>query len=360
MMFFLTFILCDELTSSSRPGLATISFDEGPSKNISEILSILKENKVIATFHFNPEKIDNKSLVERIVKEGHTVGLAVTSGIDEVSDFDAFIKEQKELFIKATGYLPKYVRLPCDGYDYDHVYAVEQNGMIVTRPNLNSEDTDLSDFIGPFEEFVLNKGERSISAVFRDRMGITVRNLQCVLDILKRKYKTVGVGEFYGICPIMAKAKGLEDKQDQKKETKVENNGSKSTNDIPKGENGVKESDKPQPKEDDAGEKKDVKEEDKLSDLLNDDTVQKADVKKDKENKLNAEEKEKKKSGEKEKKKNKEKLTDDDEEMDDEEEEGKDRSKNTKNKDSKDKTKSSATELSFYYGVPLLIILMFN
>ena len=48
--------------------------------------------------------------------------------------------------IKNAGFEPKLCRLPYYGYDEENVEQAEQLGMIVTRPNLDSEDNEIEDF----------------------------------------------------------------------------------------------------------------------------------------------------------------------------------------------------------------------
>lgn len=205
MLFFIPLIYSKELIYSPFNDLATISFDEGPSKNIPAILSILNDEQVIATFYFTPSKITDKSLIETIINDGHTIGLAIIEDLDEV-DPDDHIKEQKKLFIKATGYKPKFIRLPRIYYSPEHVNIAELNGMIVTRPNLDSEDTDLESFMEPFTEFVLGRNEPSLSVVFHDRIGKMVENLREAIGVIRERYQIRGIGEFYWICARMVKS----------------------------------------------------------------------------------------------------------------------------------------------------------
>ena len=53
-----------------------LTFDDGPSENTSKILDILKERNIKATFFvIGNEEEEAKALYQRIVNEGHTIGM---------------------------------------------------------------------------------------------------------------------------------------------------------------------------------------------------------------------------------------------------------------------------------------------
>lgn len=239
MLFLLSLSLCSELCHNSKPGLATISFDEGPSRNTCFILNKLKRNGIFATFYLDPEKITNKDVINEIIKDGQTLALAITNDISELSEeeLELFLSKQKREFIDKTGVLPKYVRLPRIGYDQKAVNAAVKNGLIPTRPTLDSEDTDLPSFIEPFTNFVnqLDSEDNSISVVFRDRMGKTLEHLDAIINTLKENgFDIVGLGDFYGVCDrnesvCNVKENKDKDKKPEKTQSKSTDNGAESS-----------------------------------------------------------------------------------------------------------------------------------
>ena len=103
---------------SSQQKKIYLTFDDGPSKNTSLILDILKEYDVKATF-FVTGKTDaySKSIYKRIVDEGHSIGLhSFSHRYDEIyASLDNFAKDLNtlsDLVYEATGYRSKFYRFP--------------------------------------------------------------------------------------------------------------------------------------------------------------------------------------------------------------------------------------------------------
>lgn len=95
-----------------------LTFDDGPSCNTDEILDILAQYDVKATF-FVVGKTDEKSVAayQRIVAEGHTLGMhSYSHKYDEiyqsVDSFAGDMEELQELLYEITGVWSRYVRFP--------------------------------------------------------------------------------------------------------------------------------------------------------------------------------------------------------------------------------------------------------
>ena len=95
-----------------------LTFDDGPSSYTDDILDILKQYDVKATF-FVVGKTDEKSLeyYQRIVDEGHTLGLHSYSHVYEeiYKDVDAYgedLRRLQELLYDTTGVWSRYTRFP--------------------------------------------------------------------------------------------------------------------------------------------------------------------------------------------------------------------------------------------------------
>ncbi|MCR4789001.1 MAG: polysaccharide deacetylase [Lachnospiraceae bacterium] len=95
-----------------------LTFDDGPGANTDDILDILKENDVKATF-FVVGRNDEHSLemYKRIVDEGHTLGLhSYSHKYNEIyASIDAFaddIRSLQELLYETTGVWPRFYRFP--------------------------------------------------------------------------------------------------------------------------------------------------------------------------------------------------------------------------------------------------------
>lgn len=95
-----------------------LTFDDGPSRNTDEILDILAQYDVKATF-FVVGKTDEKSMAayRRIVEEGHTLGMhSYSHKYEEVyQSIDSFAQdmgELQELLYEVTGVWSRYLRFP--------------------------------------------------------------------------------------------------------------------------------------------------------------------------------------------------------------------------------------------------------
>lgn len=95
-----------------------LTFDDGPSDNTDEILDILKEWDVKATF-FVVGKTDehSKQMYRRIVEEGHTIALHSYSHkysdiYSSVDNFDKDLEKLSKLIREETGVTTHFLRFP--------------------------------------------------------------------------------------------------------------------------------------------------------------------------------------------------------------------------------------------------------
>jgi peptidoglycan/xylan/chitin deacetylase (PgdA/CDA1 family) len=95
-----------------------LTFDDGPSVYTDDILDILKEYDVKATF-FVVGKTDDysKRMYQRIVEEGHTLGMHSYSHVyskiyNSVEDFEKDFTKLSKLLYDTTGYKPTIFRFP--------------------------------------------------------------------------------------------------------------------------------------------------------------------------------------------------------------------------------------------------------
>ena len=103
---------------TERQGVIYLTFDDGPSSNITpKILDILKEENIKATFFVINFSDSNADLVKRAAEEGHTIGIHGYS--HEYSKIykskEAFMENVYSLQNKikeATGITTKYTRFP--------------------------------------------------------------------------------------------------------------------------------------------------------------------------------------------------------------------------------------------------------
>lgn len=95
-----------------------LTFDDGPSTHTEEILRILKENDVKATFFVIGKTDDySKQMYNKIVEEGHTLAMHsyshdYSSIYSSVKDFKDDLNKIENLLTDVTGQKPKYYRFP--------------------------------------------------------------------------------------------------------------------------------------------------------------------------------------------------------------------------------------------------------
>lgn len=98
--------------------VAYLTFDDGPSSRTIEILDILKENNIKATFfvvYKNDEQ--SKEILKRIVKEGHAIGVHTASHkYDEIyQSVDSFLEDFNKVYeciYETTGVKTDIFRFP--------------------------------------------------------------------------------------------------------------------------------------------------------------------------------------------------------------------------------------------------------
>lgn len=95
-----------------------LTFDDGPSDNTAKILDILKEKGVKATFFVvGNEAESNKELYQRIVEEGHTLGMHSYSHkysiiYDSLDAFKDDFNQLRTYLTEITGTEPQIMRFP--------------------------------------------------------------------------------------------------------------------------------------------------------------------------------------------------------------------------------------------------------
>jgi peptidoglycan/xylan/chitin deacetylase (PgdA/CDA1 family) len=111
-------INADNLAEEGDVHRVYLTFDDGPSSNTSEILDILSEYDVKATFFVSGKEDDeSKELYQRIVNEGHTLGMHSYSNKYSViyQSQEAFEEDYQKLYdylYEVTGQECRYYRFP--------------------------------------------------------------------------------------------------------------------------------------------------------------------------------------------------------------------------------------------------------
>lgn len=131
-----------------------LTFDDGPGVQTSEILDILKEQNVKATFFVTgKEDAYSRKVYKRIVKEGHTLGMHSYSHVytelySSVKAFRNDLRRIYELLHEVTGKYPVFYRFPGGSSvtgngvkAKDLIPVLEEKGIVYLDWNVVSPDT---------------------------------------------------------------------------------------------------------------------------------------------------------------------------------------------------------------------------
>lgn len=95
-----------------------LTFDDGPSSNTAKILDILKEKNIKATFFvIGKEDDESKAMYQRIVAEGHTLGMHSFSHkysviYESLEAFSEDVAHLQSYLAEVTGVTPTIMRFP--------------------------------------------------------------------------------------------------------------------------------------------------------------------------------------------------------------------------------------------------------
>lgn len=124
-----------------------MTFDDGPTSYTPQLLDILNQKGIKATFHLTTKFLTDpavQSMVQRIASSGHLIGLRTEASWNLLTMSDdqirSSIARQANVMASFIGYFPKFIRLPYNGYDERVLRAVESTGAVVTTHNLESYD----------------------------------------------------------------------------------------------------------------------------------------------------------------------------------------------------------------------------
>lgn len=107
-------------TNISKGKVAYLTFDDGPSACTPELLNILKQNNVKATFFVSVDGEDTsykRELMKQIVIEGHTIGVHSWTHkypyiYKSVDNYNADFTKMYNIIVEATGVKPVFMRFP--------------------------------------------------------------------------------------------------------------------------------------------------------------------------------------------------------------------------------------------------------
>lgn len=137
-------------------GVICLTFDDGPSSITPEVLDVLKENNIKATFFIVDYSEKSKSTIQRIIDEGHTLAIHGMSHdyakiYSSPEAITANFKSLQEKIKKDFNYNAKYVRFPggssntissnyCEGVMTEAVKKVQEEGLEYYDWNVDVDD----------------------------------------------------------------------------------------------------------------------------------------------------------------------------------------------------------------------------
>lgn len=189
-----------------------LTFDDGPSKSTDEILDILRDNNVKATFFVvGKEDEESKRLYKRIVDEGHTIGMhsyshQYSSLYTSVDNFSSEVQQISDLIYDTTGVRSFYFRFPGGSGNSFSNGLMPQFIDYLTANNIKYYDWNAlnGDAVGSelsvdtlINNIMNDVRKNNISVVLMHDLAnkeTTVQSLQPLIDLLKE--------EGYEILPI--------------------------------------------------------------------------------------------------------------------------------------------------------------
>ncbi|WP_297598868.1 polysaccharide deacetylase family protein [uncultured Cetobacterium sp.] len=194
-------ILSTSLYSQNINKIA-FTFDDGPKPKITEeILDILKENDVKATFFVIGKNAKvNSKILKRMDDEGHLVeNHSYTHPNYTKLSTEAIKKElqsTQDVIYKATGKKPKYFRPPYGAMKKSQKKEIENSmGIKSVLWDICPEDWKKENDVNYITEYLLKNSRPNVIVLLHDNPK-TVQAIKKVIPILKeRGYDFVGVDE---------------------------------------------------------------------------------------------------------------------------------------------------------------------
>ena len=174
---------------SEEEKVCYLTFDDGPSENTIKILDILKQYDAKATFFLIGNSIceENRSIIERIIQEGHAIGLHAYNHVYEkfyatensyLEDYETLYKVLKEdygietaLFRFPGGSACKYLY----GNGKDYVKKMQEKGFACFDWNVTGEDSVGNPTIDSIQKNVFDR-------VFCYNTPIVLLHDSCIAD----------------------------------------------------------------------------------------------------------------------------------------------------------------------------------
>lgn len=208
-------------TRCTQRGMYAMTWDDGPAQYTEQLLNTLDSKKVKATFHITTKYLTDpniQSIIQRIAKSGHLIGLRTEADWDLFNMSDdqirAGVARQANVLASFVGYTPSFIRLPYNKFDDRVVKAVESTGLIVSSFNVETYDyTGNPDRIVKSIQLSLSlvgKGSGSFISIQHDGVQQSVGATGKIIDLVRSYgYKLVKLDECLGLGDMTKKKEPL-------------------------------------------------------------------------------------------------------------------------------------------------------
>ena len=164
-----------------------LTFDDGPSKVLTQILDVLKSEQVQAVFFWQSRLLYPERPWQRVLTEGHLIGTHSTKHLNLVKlSYAEQYKEIKNSMTKIntiTGQRVKYFRPPFGQYNQDTLKAANELNVTPVMWRIASMDWELKD--NP-QQIIANVTEQ-----LEDGAIILLHELRQTVEILPELIKVI-------------------------------------------------------------------------------------------------------------------------------------------------------------------------
>ncbi|MFZ3578472.1 polysaccharide deacetylase family protein [Virgibacillus sp. DJP39] len=172
---------------SSSEKSVVLTFDDGPSRILPEILDVLKKENIPAVFFWQTRLLHDKRPWKRVLEEGHLIGTHTTKHVNltklpyhkQYKDIKSSIEKIQEI----TGTEVKYFRPPFGQFNNDTIKAAKELHVTPVMWRIASIDWELK-----------NNPQQIITNVLENLVGgsiILLHELQQTLEMLPELIKAI-------------------------------------------------------------------------------------------------------------------------------------------------------------------------
>lgn len=187
-------------------GAAAITFDDGPGAHTARLLNALKQYDAKATFFVVGNRVaNNKSLIQRMINEGHEVGNHSYSHRDlrKLSDANVInqLRNTNNAIAAITGMNPKVMRPPYGAFDRRVTRLAKQEGLALVLWTPSPQDWKYKDSDYVYN-YIINNVKPGSTLLLHDIHKTTVDGFIRALPVLtERGIKLVTVSELVSLNP---------------------------------------------------------------------------------------------------------------------------------------------------------------